>query len=140
MRKKRTRAEKRALIQYHFGNKPDAVEFGNLILLDAARNELATVLSLHQRMELERRIYEQQLQPPRLAEFLLTLFANSEHGESACGDLNERYSREHEAFGTLRAKRLYWARALRSLWPLLCRVVGRAVKWGVILSIKRFLG
>ena len=79
--------------------------------------------------------------PPAIAEFLLTLLSKREHVDATVGDLNEIFERECKAFGPARARRLYWSRALRSLWPLIQRGGARAIKWGMIVSIlKRFLG
>jgi len=41
--------------------------------------------------------------------------------------------------GRPRAVRLYWARTLRSLWPLLRRAIGKALKWGVLIATVRRL-
>ena len=76
---------------------------------------------------------------PGIAEFLLTALATSSHAEAAIGDLNERFAGECKKSGRRRAVRLYWARTLRSLWPLLRRAIGRALKWGVVIAtVRRF--
>jgi hypothetical protein len=75
--------------------------------------------------------------PPESAEFLLTLFATTRHAEAVIGDLNERFGDECQKIGRSRAIRLYWARTLRSLWPLLRRAIGKALKWGAVISIVR---
>ncbi len=38
-----------------------------------------------------------------------------------------------------RAVRLYSARTLRSLWPLLRRAIGKALKWGAVIATVRRL-
>jgi hypothetical protein len=77
--------------------------------------------------------------PPKLAEFLLTLFATSHHADAAIGDLNERFTDECEKLGRPRAVRLYRARTLQSLWPLLRRAIGKALKWGAVIAAVRRL-
>jgi predicted DNA-binding protein (UPF0251 family) len=77
--------------------------------------------------------------PPQLAELLLLLFAMTHHAEAQVGDLNERFTRDCEDIGRDRAVRLYWARTLRSLWPLLVRAIGKALKWGAVVAALRRL-
>jgi hypothetical protein len=78
--------------------------------------------------------------PPKLAEFLLIAFAATRHAEAQIGDLNERFADECKKLGRDRAVRLYWARTLRSLWPLLRRAIGKALKWGALIAaVKRLL-
>jgi hypothetical protein len=55
------------------------------------------------------------------------------------GALNERFIRDCEKLGRPRAVRLYWARTLRSLWPLLRRAIGKALKWGAVIATVRRL-
>jgi hypothetical protein len=55
------------------------------------------------------------------------------------GDLNERFANERDKLGRCRAVRLYWARTLRSLWPLLRRAIGKALKWGAVIAAARRL-
>jgi hypothetical protein len=52
------------------------------------------------------------------------------------GDLNERFSHECEEFDRDRAVRLYWARTLRSVGPLLRRAIAKVV----ITMVKRIFG
>ena len=78
-----------------------------------------------------------QQDPPKIAEFLLTALATTRHAEAAVGDLNERFTDECEKLGRRRAVRLYWARTLRSLWPLLRRAIGKALKWGAVIAAVR---
>ena len=75
--------------------------------------------------------------PPKLAEFLLTGLATSRAAEAMIGDLNERFADECKKLGRDRAARLYWARTLRSLWPLLKRAIGKALKWGAVIDTVR---
>ena len=77
--------------------------------------------------------------PPQIAEFLLTVFASSSRAEAAIGDLNERFAGECREMGRRRAVRLYWARTLRSMWPLLRRATGKALKWGAVIAAMRRL-
>src|ERR1043166_121643 len=74
------------------------------------------------------------VKPPCIPEFLLVLMATTAQREAAVGDLNEMFERDCETWGQSRAERLYWAGAIRSLWPLLLRAMGRAVKWATIVS------
>jgi hypothetical protein len=73
--------------------------------------------------------------PPKLPEFLLIAFAPARRAKHMIGDLNERFADECQKLGRDRAARLYWARTLRSLWPLLKRAIGKAVKWGAVLAV-----
>jgi hypothetical protein len=82
---------------------------------------------------------QERRDPPELAEFALTLFATTRHAEAMVGDLNERFTDECQKLGRSRAVRLYWARTLRSLWPLLKRAIGKAVKWGAVITAARRL-
>jgi hypothetical protein len=77
--------------------------------------------------------------PPKFTEFLLTALATTHAAEAMIGDLNERFADECEKFARPRAVRLYWARTLRSLWPLLRRAIGNAVKWGAVIAAVRRL-
>jgi hypothetical protein len=78
-------------------------------------------------------------EPPRIAEFLLTALATTPRAESMVGDLNERFADECKKLGRDSAVRLYWARTLRSLWPLLRRAIGKALKWGAVVAALRRL-
>jgi hypothetical protein len=74
-----------------------------------------------------------------LVEFLLTILLKPSHVEAMTGDLNERFADECKKYGRDRAVRLYWARTLRSPWPLLRRAIGKALKWGAALAAVRRL-
>ena len=77
--------------------------------------------------------------PPKIAEFLLTATVTTRTTEAMIGDLNERFAAECKKLGRHRAVWLYWARTLRSLWPLLRRAIGKAMKCGaVIAAVRRF--
>lgn len=71
-------------------------------------------------------------EPPRLFDYLVPLLLSEAKSEAILGDLNERFGRDRERFGNPRARRMYWGRALRSLWPLLRRAAARLIRWGII--------
>jgi hypothetical protein len=77
--------------------------------------------------------------PPKLAEFLLIMLAPRRRAEHMIGDMDEHFTRECKEFGRDRAVRRYWARTFWSLWPLLWRAIGRAVKGGVVIAAARRL-
>jgi hypothetical protein len=79
------------------------------------------------------------LDPPKIAEFLLTALLKPSHADAVTGDLNEHFTRERNELSRDRAVRLYWARTLRSLWPLLRRAIGKALRWGVVIAAARRL-
>jgi len=107
---------------------------------DSARAELEDVLAgLEGAAPADAAVPPNDCDPPRIAESLLTVFATSSRAEAAIGDLNERFADECKKLGQRRAVRLYWARTLRSLWPLLRLAIGRALKWGaVVATVRRF--
>ena len=77
-------------------------------------------------------------EPPWLAEFLLTMLLKPSHVDGVTGDLNERFASECRDLGQRRAIWRYWRRAFDSLWPLMRRAIGKALKWGaVIAAVKR---
>jgi len=80
--------------------------------------------------------------PPWLPEFCLSLLMSKASGEAAIGDLSERFELDRERFGAARARRMYWGRATRSLWPLIGRAAARAIKWSVVAEAVRryFIG
>jgi hypothetical protein len=77
--------------------------------------------------------------PPKIAEFLLTALSSPSRADAIIGDLNERFADECEKLGRDRAVRLYCARTLRSLGPLLRRAIGKALKWGAVIAAFRRL-
>jgi hypothetical protein len=85
--------------------------------------------------------YRKGHNPPKYAELLLTAFASKRHAEAMIGDLNERHADWCKSFGARWADRLYWARAVQSIGPLLWRSIVKALKWAVMIStVRRFLG
>lgn len=77
--------------------------------------------------------------PPKIAEFCLALFLSKARGEAMIGDLSERFDQDCQQLGAERARRIYWGRTAKSLWPLLRRGAARAFKWGVVVaSVRRF--
>jgi hypothetical protein len=72
------------------------------------------------------------LNPPAIAEWLVTLIIPKRRSESLLGDLAERFHRHVETCGLRRARALYWAEALRSILPIL---LSAAKKLGVIAAI-----
>ncbi len=77
--------------------------------------------------------------PPAWAASVLTLLAGSRRAEAAIGDLNERFARECTEVGPSRARLLYSVRTVRSIWPLLQRVLVKVGVWAAIISgVKRY--
>lgn len=76
-------------------------------------------------------------EPPKAAEFCLALFLDKTKGDALIGDLSERFDMDCARFGAKRARRLYWGRALKSLWPLMRRLAARAIKLGVVIEYVR---
>jgi hypothetical protein len=74
-------------------------------------------------------------EPPRLAESALALFLKGAKGEAVIGDLNERFHRDCRKYGVARARQMYRAQVLRSLWPLAWRAAKRV---GIFVEIVRF--
>jgi hypothetical protein len=76
--------------------------------------------------------------PPKTAEFLLTVLLKSSQVEGVKGDLREQFDSDCQRLGQRRAVWLYWRRTIESLWPLLRRAIGKAFKWGVLAAaVKR---
>ena len=80
------------------------------------------------------------LKPPKQEEenaFLEALYKEGSpeyHKFLTAEQFNERFEQDRECYGAKRARRIYWGRALRSLWPLFCRALKRAIKWGVVID------
>jgi hypothetical protein len=111
-------------------------EFNSQYVMQISR-ELATYLAEFATVESKtvvQTLNELTAEPPRAAEFALSLFLKGEKGDALIGDLNERFEQDRECYGAKRARRIYWGRALRSLWPLFCRALKRAIKWGVVID------
>jgi len=77
--------------------------------------------------------------PPKIAEFLLAVLLRPSRADAVVGDLNERFDGAVEKFGRHRSARMYWGWTLRSLWPLLGRAIGKALKWGAVIATVRRL-
>jgi hypothetical protein len=72
---------------------------------------------------------------------LLTAFASARHAEAIIGDLNERHADWCKRFGARWAAGPYWGQVVRSICPLLWRLVVKALKWAVVIStVRRLLG
>jgi hypothetical protein len=79
------------------------------------------------------------IDPRRFADFLLIMFLKPSHVASAIGDLKEHFDRDCRCLGRRRAIWLYWRRTFDSLWPLLRRAIGKALKWGAVIATLRRL-
>jgi hypothetical protein len=114
-------------------------------VLDTYGHEIEEIASLLRKRQLERnpdaisQAASNKVDPPEFAEFLVNILATTRQAEAVIGDLNERFTHECKEFGRDRAVRLYWARTLRSLWPLLRRAIGKALKWGAVVAAARRL-
>jgi hypothetical protein len=79
-------------------------------------------------------------EPPKIAEFCLGLFLSNAKSAGMIGDLSEQFAQDCQQIGERRARRVYWARTMRSLWPLFRRMAARTVRWGVVIeTVRRFL-
>jgi hypothetical protein len=77
--------------------------------------------------------------PPVAAEFILLLLSNPSHRDGLVGDFDETFRENRIKYGRHRANYLYWADVIRSIWPLLHRLIRRLGLWSVvILLVKRF--
>ena len=69
------------------------------------------------------------------------LFAPKNRVNAMLGDLSERFNEEYASKGEKRARFLFWARVLRSIWPLLWAKMRKA---GVLVTIyeigRRWIG
>jgi hypothetical protein len=79
----------------------------------------------------------QPAEPPGFPEFLIETLLPAKRAEHVIGDLNERFIQHCAQFGLARAKRLYWAEALRSLGPVAWRWAKRVLKLGAIAEVVR---
>jgi hypothetical protein len=53
--------------------------------------------------------------------------------------MHERYAVHCAKYGVRYATLYCWGHSLRSVWPLLRRALGRALKWAAIISaVKRY--
>jgi hypothetical protein len=83
--------------------------------------------------------------PPRIADWLIRLFAPAEQGEAIAGDLIEEFSQLVQSSGIDAARRWYWREAIRTAVHLAAAAISTApwktaaaVAAGVLLS--RYLG
>jgi Domain of unknown function (DUF4332) len=76
--------------------------------------------------------------PPPLAEFLIAICAPKEVQEGLIGDLHEKFC-ERASQDYARAKRLYWAEAVRSVLPIIWSKLKRLGVFGVAVAILRKL-
>jgi hypothetical protein len=67
--------------------------------------------------------------PPRLAEFLFSLFASKKTVDAQLGDLQEVFDHNVERYGVARARMRYWSQVLRAVGPNVWRLIR---KWGLI--------
>ncbi len=77
--------------------------------------------------------------PPKLAEFLLTMLLKPSRVDAVTGDFKERFESDCRLLGQRRAVWRYWRRTFDSLWPLLRRAIGKALKWGAVIAAVRRL-
>jgi hypothetical protein len=75
--------------------------------------------------------------PPKIAEFCLAALLSGVKADAIIGDLNERFQHDLKRYGVRRARHLYSARAIKSLWPLFRRAVARVIKVGIFAEIAR---
>jgi len=61
--------------------------------------------------------------PPTSAEFIARLFIPRENRDAILGDLEEDYHKHVEKLGERRAKLIYWADVIRSIWPFVSAFV-----------------
>jgi predicted DNA-binding protein (UPF0251 family) len=72
-------------------------------------------------------------EPPALAEFLVAMFVSAEHRDALLGDMEEKFNAElARGWSQPRARRVYWAEALRTIGPLAWRKV-RGLGWIALL-------
>jgi len=75
--------------------------------------------------------------PPKFFDFCIPLLLSGPKAEGLLQCLDERFERDCALYGVARARWMYRGSALRSLWPLLRRVVARAIKKAVVLEVIR---
>jgi hypothetical protein len=100
----------------------------------AMRHEMASSESSHQGVA--RSI---QVVPPKLAEFLLVVFARTPQQMTSLGDLNEKFERRYLKMGRARALRYYWAEALKLLWEFSRSAARRGLRWIALYAWARWL-
>jgi len=77
--------------------------------------------------------------PPAFAQFLLRLLIKPSHCEGAIGDIDEQFRRDISNYGITRARRLYWAETIRTIWPLVVPALKRLAKYGAAVWLGRKL-
>jgi hypothetical protein len=75
--------------------------------------------------------------PPRLAEFLLCIFARTKDIEALMGDFEELFERDCTSGTHRRAVIRYWARVIRSVGPQMWQAVKRVGWLGLIAAALR---
>jgi hypothetical protein len=75
----------------------------------------------------------QECLPPINAEFVFYFFLDGPNCDAVVGDLEERYRRINERFGTARANCWYWKEAIRTTGPI-------AGSWAKTLVMKPVIG
>jgi hypothetical protein len=76
---------------------------------------------------------------PKGLDFVLCLLLTREQEDAVLGDLAERFDRDVKELGPDRARRRYYGRGLRSLLPLLWRMISRGLRLAVFADfVRRF--
>lgn len=73
--------------------------------------------------------------PPQLAKFIIYLLIPKNNREAILGDLEEDFHKAHREFGLSKAKFLYCAQVLRSIWPIIGGAVSKLIKSSIKLFI-----
>ena len=91
-----------------------------------------TQRSIHNRQQ------KQLNEPPRLAEFLVGVFAKKRYRKAILSDLAEDFDSDLAAgISVSHAGRRYWAAALNSIGPQLLAALKRFGFWGLIVEVTR---
>lgn len=72
--------------------------------------------------------------PPRLAAWLVELFASGEQAESIVGDLQEEFSEVIQKSGIVSARRWYWRQGVKTIANL-AGAAFRAAPWSVVAAV-----
>ena len=79
-----------------------------------------------------------RMEPPKVAEIMVALFAKKRYRKAILSDLAEDFDSDLAAGMPLdRAERRYWAAALNSIGPQLLAAVKRLGIWGLIVEVAR---
>jgi hypothetical protein len=81
----------------------------------------------------------EESRPPAALDYVLPMLLKGAKGDALIGDLNELFVRDCKSYGVARARRMYWGRALKSLWPLVRRAAARGIKLGVFVTAWHYL-